>query len=144
MTPLASTLSGTLLRHADGWHWSDGTPEPRVHDLRPAGHYNFRIRGRGMGGQFVEVPLGLARENDDLAWVLGRGYAESWDGDVVGPEDRDPLGRVAPGKRAARVLLVPIEQWDHWSDTTIIGAEWDREHEGEILSRARALGWSDA
>ena len=140
MTPLASTLSGTLLRHADGWRWSDGTPEPRVHDLRPAGHYNFRIRG----SRHVEIPLGLARENDDLEWVLRRGYAESWDGDVVGPDDRDPLGRVAPGKRAARVLLVPIGDWDRWASTTIIGAEWDREHEEEILSRARALGWSDA
>jgi hypothetical protein len=143
--PMHTTLAGTLGRHPDGWRWQDGTPEPRVRDLRGSRHYNFRVRRTGAAGQmYVEVPLGRAREDDDLAWVLTEDYQESYDGDAVGPEDRGLDGRVRPGLRAARVRLVPIEAWERWDRETVLGAEWDRADEQAILDRARALGWVPA
>ena len=137
-----TALDGALERHADGWRWRDGTPEPLVRDMLASRHYGFRIRE----SRYVEVPIGLARENDDLAWVqlaADRGeLEESWDGDVVGPDDRSLLGEVRPEKRAARVWLVPIATWDE-RNRQPIGAEWDREHEDAILRRAAELGWRD-
>lgn len=137
-----TALGGTLRRVDDGWVWSDGQPAEHVRDLDPSRHYNLRIRDAG-GSRWVEVPVGVARENDDLAWVRSGGYGTSYDGDRVGPEHRVG-GRVAdPRVRCARVFLVPVDDWDNWAAMTVIGAEWDRDHESAILSRARQLGWCD-
>ena len=80
-----TALNGTLIRTADGWRWSDGTPEPRVRDLNASKHYNFRC-----GGGMVEVPIATAQREHDLSWVWqgwneGK-YRESLSGDHLGPK----------------------------------------------------------
>jgi len=136
---LCSTLGGTLERHSDGWRWRDGTPEPRVQDLNPNGVYNFRCTKAGGGQTYVEVPVGRAHDDDDLAWC--KVYRRGPDVDAglarnarAGSDDHRVGGRGA--------YFVPIEDWDaHWSLVGPIGASWLAEHEADILGRARALGW---
>lgn len=146
----ASCLGGTLLRHDDGtWHWCDGTPEPRVEDLTISRAYSFRCRTYGGGGTYVEVPIGMAREEDDLSWVLDGRYGTSYDGDrtgrAIGPKG---MGRIHIDPRTdeplptppPKVYLVPVEDWDARPPC---GATWLGEHEADILAIARRLGWTD-
>lgn len=137
---MIAALGGALRRGKDGWVWSDGQPAPQVRDLDASKHYNFRVR-RVADGHAVEVPMGMARENHDLAWVIHGHHPVSWDGDMVGPEHR-LFGAVAdPAKRAAQVYLVPWDDWQTWAAITVIGAEWDVADEPAILARAQELGW---
>lgn len=39
-------------------------------------------------------------------------------------------------------VYVPIEDWDRWARSVVLGATWDRADETAILDRARALGWT--
>lgn len=167
MGVICSTLAGTLQRHDDGsWRWSDDTPEPRVHDLSRNGTYNFRVRSYGGPGQrYIEVLRQQAENEPDLQWVLAAhavgSYRLDQSGGHMGPlvidEDgprrmairpgEDPIeDETVPDRKGIpipRVILVPMEDWDRWVRTAPpLGAEWDREHEADILSRARALGWS--
>jgi hypothetical protein len=162
-----SVFGGTLVRVApDQWVWSDGTPEPRVRDLSPSAHYNFRCRQRYEGSTcttYVEVLLSVAhRERDVLGWVLagveqGR-YEQGWSGDHMGPlmitEEGLARMRVEPGedpllghepilhRRAIpRVALVPVAEWDAWAAEHPYGATWLAADEPAIFARARALGW---
>jgi hypothetical protein len=44
MPTTTTVLNGTLTRRGpNDWQWSDGTPEPRVHDLSPD-RWNFRSK----------------------------------------------------------------------------------------------------
>lgn len=159
-----SCLGGTLKRIGrDQWHWSDGTPEPRVTDLSPSQHYNFRCCRRG-GETHVEVMLSAChRERDVLGWVLdgvatGK-YRQDLSGDHTGPrvltDDGVSRMRIEPGedpllgsepivrKRAIpKVALVPAVEWDEWAAETPYGATWDTAHEQEIFAKARSLGWT--
>src|SRR5690606_3588605 len=62
------------------WAWSDGTPEPRVRDITPSWHYNFRCRGLKPHVQ-VEVPVTVAKAEPELAWVLRGDYPRDLSGD---------------------------------------------------------------
>lgn len=92
-----STLGGALIRSGpDCWAWSDGTPEPRVSDLRWSVVTNFRIRTES-SASFVEVPRGFATETAELKWIIegaraGR-YRSGPSGDHAGPVD------IGTGKR---------------------------------------------
>ena len=156
----ATILGGTLERVArDQWQWRDGAPAPQVRDLRP--NYNFRCRTEWhvtASVTYVEVLATLASEQDDLRWVLARGYRTGESGDHTGPMDLatgqrthirpgdDPLrghpldADILPG-RPPTVILVPWGEWDaHWRDHPA-GAEWALDAEADILSKAYALGW---
>lgn len=159
---MTTTLDGTLIRHDDGtWHWRDGTPEPRVSDLTLGRAYNFRCRTYGGGSTCVEVPISVAREQDDLAWVIeglrANRYETGLDGDRTGPlviREDGSVGRahIAPGEDPLngneplpeqpgpipRVALVPVAEWDARPPC---GIAWDCANETDILDRAYALGW---
>ena len=62
-----TTLGGTLQRRAGGgWYWADGTHATQVSDWDRDAYYNFRTRGH----RYYEVPLSLAHNEPDLAWVV--------------------------------------------------------------------------
>lgn len=141
---IASTLGGTLLRDAQGWHWSDGAREPRVRDLPVAAVHGYRIQAQG-GTRYVVVPMGRAREEPELDWVRA-GFAEGRyqrgpDVDaglrrreLAGSDDHRVTGRDA--------VYVPIDDWDRWARSVVLGASWEAEDEAAILDRAKALGWT--
>lgn len=140
-----TALGGTLERRPDGWRWRDGTPEPRVSDLPVAAVHNYRVSRRG-DAAYVEVPVGRAREEDDLAFVrVGAAeglYRRGPDVDAglarlarAGSDDHHVHGRDA--------YYVPVEDWDrHWREHGPLGASWERADEPAILARARELGWT--
>jgi hypothetical protein len=155
-----TALGGTLCRIGpDDWHWSDGTPEPRVFDLSPSVRYNFCVRD----GAFVEVFLSTAHsERALLGWVLegveSGEYPQAESTDHTGPlmmTDEGPTRmRVEPGedpllgnepiihKRAIpRVALVPIAVWDQWAAEHPHGATWSKDDARHIFAKARQLGW---
>lgn len=161
---MPSVFGGLLVRQADGaWRWSDGTTDSRIRDMRMSVHYNFRCRPG-----YVEVPIAVARREEDLRWVwngytAGR-YAEGLSGDHTGPkvlhfaeryEDGDVPGISEPAvsvsasptradgsKRAIpRVALVPFAEWDKRNDEFPVGAEWSKADEEAILGKAASLGW---
>lgn len=150
MNPPMTSLGGTLVRGDLAWHWSDGTPAPHVEDLTLASHYNFRIRGRG-DAKFVEVLYSTASEELDLSWAVegylkGRfngGSSGDHTGSIGYPHIHPVTGKPLSGS-PPKVILVPIEEWDARSSFAPIGACWDREHEEEILAKARSLGWRPA
>ena len=159
-----SVLGGTLIATgANTWEWIDGTPEPRVTDLSPSQHYNFRCLAVGSGETYVEVLLSAAhKERDMLGWVLtgveSGIYLQTPSGDHLGPRVVTDTGmermRIEPGedplhgnepiihKRSVpRVALVPISDWDTWSADHPYGATWDSQHQDDIFAKARTLGW---
>jgi hypothetical protein len=62
---LLASLGGTIVRHDDGWRWSDGSLEPKIKDLTLGEIFNFAFRD----GIFIEVPVFKAELEVDLAWV---------------------------------------------------------------------------
>ena len=165
MTQHTTTIfGGTLIRHdKNDWRWSDGTPEPRVTDLSPSAHYNFRCRTYS-GATYVEVLLSVAHsERDVLGWVLDGVEAgtctQDVSGDHSGPiritDDGVERMRIEPGedpllgnepiihRRAIpRVALVPIAKWDSWAKAHPYGATWDVDAQDDLLRIARSLGAS--
>lgn len=167
--PSVSVLGGRLIRTGrNAWQWSDGEPEPRVRDLRAGDDWNFRCRNYA-STTYVEVLLSEChRHKETLGWVLagvesGR-YQQDTSGDHTGPmritiDDDGELQvdrmRIDPGedpllgnepilhtRAIPKVALVPVAEWDDWSNNTPSGASWDREHEDAILAKARSLGWT--
>ena len=162
---MMTIFGGTLIRHGqDDWRWSDGTHEPRVYDLSPSAHFNFRCRSYSGGGTYVEVLLSIAHsERDVLGWVLdgvaSGEYRQDLSGDHTGPMHITETGvermRIEPGedpllgnepiihRRAIpRVALVPIAEWDSWAKAHPYGATWDVEVQDDLLRIARSLGAS--
>jgi hypothetical protein len=143
--PLSTALAGTLQRGIDGWHWSDGTPEPRVRDMRLRDIApNFRCARRG-SVVYVEIPAGWRSAR---YWPAGRI-------DIQAAREIEGLLRDA-GKQApifaeglAEVLddhrlttdgwLVDIAQWDAVMSEAC-GVWWDSQYEANIHDRAAALG----
>lgn len=157
-----AVLGGTLIRRGhDQWEWADRTPEPRAKDASPD-RWNFRCRTTG-ASTYVEVLRGLAQETDGLAWVLKGAragqYRTGQSGDHIGPividEEAVRRANIRPGEDPLRgnepmpeipgpipaVILVPIDEWRAWCRDNPAGAQWDLDHEEEILARARSLGW---
>lgn len=143
MAALATALSGALERHADGWYWNDGTPEPRVRDMLLSDVApNFRCQTYGGGRTYVEIP---ARWRDARYWPNGRIDTQS-------ASEIEALIREA-GRRAPiyaeglaeafddhrlRVdgCIVDAAQWDAVMREPC-GCWWDKVHEAGILARAR-------
>lgn len=161
---MMTALSGTLIRHPHGWQWSDGTPASVVTDMTGSWYYNFRCRPG-----YVEVPLACAKRESELGWVwegcCSGKYREALSGDHRGLkvldvveryQDGDIPGISEPetqlrhagytradgGKRAIpRVALVPIAEWESWSQSAPLGARWNKEDEDAIFAKAESLGW---
>lgn len=131
-------LGGTLRRvDQNQWEWIDGTPEPRVRDLlRNDLAPNFRVIG-GRNGD-VEIPRNwrdyvddpaiemaiewLIKEHGRPADIFGEGIAEALDEHRV----------------FVRGYRVPVKAWDEVMKVPT-GAQWDIEHEEDILQRADML-----
>lgn len=146
--PLSTCLGGALQRRLDGWHWSDGTPEPRVHDetLR---HFvpNFRCATYG-GGTVVEIPRGwekiFAWDGDAATHDAIRGLIQQHGtrGGVFAERLADGVFRDVPGahRLTQSGWTVPIERWDEVM-SRVVGCGWDGADQEAILARARELGW---
>lgn len=145
----ATAFGGHLQRNIIGqWAWSDGTPEPRVRDLRHQDCFNFRCRTDGEQ-VYVEVPKKQA--TGDLEWVRAGGYDVEHSGDHEGMRVLHEDGRTTRGymdpesgeTTGARVIpqvyLVPSEIWDKWA-YQCIGAQWMKSDEPAIFEKARSLG----
>lgn len=140
MTILSTTLGGALQRRPDGWHWRDGTPEPRVrdmllndiapnfrasqgaveipHDWRNARHWpNGRV-----DNDAAEVIARLVSDLGKPAAIYADGLAETLD---------EPLAHV-------HGHTIPVSQWDA-AMREPCGTWWDREHEADILAMAAGL-----
>ena len=127
------------------WAWSDGSPAPKVRDITPSWHYNFRVRGNRGPGATVEVPVKTAQAEPELAWVLRGDYPRDLSGDHGSTRTIHADGRETrtsdSGKAIPEVILVPADEWDAWDASTSIGAKWDKADEPAILAKARSLGW---
>ncbi|MBM3571198.1 MAG: hypothetical protein FJX52_02395 [Alphaproteobacteria bacterium] len=145
--PLSTTLGGTLQRHADGWHWSDGTPETRVrHMLLSHVAPNFRC-GRHGSITCVEIP---ARWRQDARyWPGGRidtDAAAAIDSLIRECGKREPifLEGLAEALDDHRLTgdgyIVDVAQWDAVMREPV-GVWWDKSDEDAILARARSLGY---
>lgn len=141
---IASTLGGTLLRDAQGWHWSDGAREPRVRDLPVAAVHNYRIQAQG-GARFVVVPLGRAREEAALDWVragLADGLYQRGPDIDAGLRRRDIVGSEDHRVAGTDAVYVPHDDWSRWARSVVLDACWEAQDEAAILERAKALGWT--
>lgn len=129
MAPPLSAMGGLLVRRADGWHWRDGSPEPRVRDLTAAQAFEFpRVRSIDPTSELLTSYVAISREALD--------------------EDPDLLADViafaglraitAAGDRGA--VEVPEEIWDAWASDRVIGLGWEPSDEAAILARAETLG----
>ncbi len=126
MAPPLSAMGGLLVRHPDGWRWSDGSPEPRVRDLTAAEAFPFtRVRtvdpATGAVADYVSIPREALDDDADLL------------GDVIAFAG----ARVVAGERDS--VEVPAEMWDTWA-RQVIGLGWDPADKEAILGRARSMG----
>lgn len=141
-----SRVLGAIERRSDGWYWLDnGERAANVRDLNISATYNFRCTSFD-GATFVEVPIGIARENEDLAWIrdAARGYLRGPDVDAGLNRNRIAAGEKFGGDYYHRVsgrdaYYVPVEDWDAWAKGSVHGAEWDLEDQAAILARAEAF-----
>lgn len=145
-TPLSSALGGTLCRLPEGYRWRDGTVETRVRDMKLSDVApNFRCTSHG-GTSFVEIPNGWRQQR---YWP--RGVVDEEAASRIAELVRDaghPAAIYAEG--LAEILddhrlsksgtLVDAAQWDALM-CEHCGVWWDMEHQEEILTRARSLGW---
>jgi hypothetical protein len=136
---MSTALSGRLRRLGpDTWAWADGTPEPRVRDLRLRDLApNWRVIADGEGHRFVEVPLfwrDVVRDPDVRRAIDGlvRGEPVRW---IYAEAVAEATG---DHRRSMRGYLVPVERWDDRM-AEVVGAAWDRGDEPAILERASAL-----
>jgi hypothetical protein len=132
-----------LKRGSDGvWYWADGTPEPRVTDLRISNWFRFPTRDEG-GHTYVEVPMSRAKTEPQLKWVRFGHYRmvpASEPGaqtSVVSSRQRRILA-FDDSPQAPEVYLVPQEDWDR-VELAMIDARWDPAHHEDIIARAREV-----
>lgn len=135
-----TALGGALIRRADGWYWSDGERAEHVTDLSASQHYNFRVCNYA-DTSYIEVPIHVAANNPDLAWVLTLREDCGYDTGISGDDRQRVLLPDGRTDRGTPVIRVPAHDWDVWAAIHPIGASWDKTHEDEILGRAAQLGW---
>jgi hypothetical protein len=136
---MTSAFAGRLRRLGpDSWAWADGTPEPRVRDLRLRDLApNWRVVAFGDGRRFVEVPIfwrDLVRDPDVRRAVADLVRVE--------PETRIYAEGVAEAiddhRRSMRGCLVPLDRWDDRM-AEVVGAAWDRADEPAIVAKAASI-----
>ena len=137
---MLTALSGTLIRGHDGWYWSDGARAAQVSDLLASAHYNFRVCNYATTS-YIEVPVHVAANNPDLAWVLMMREDHRYDDGLSGDDRQRVITPDGRSDHGTPVIMVPAYDWDVWSAAHPIGAQWDKIHEDEILARAAQLGW---
>lgn len=96
--------------------WIDlatGRVDPLAEDMTISNFYNFRVVSSGSGKAFVEVPVAMAHEEDDLKWAV------RYQG-TIEPEEGEEWKGARPKKvldyRGKSVILVPIEVWDRMDE----------------------------
>lgn len=140
-----TALGGALIRHTDGWRWSDGSTEPRVRDMSLADiSPSFRCITTG-SGTYVEIPHDWT---DSRYWPRGHVDEDSRvaiqglirDGSAKpGPIYAEGLSEALDSHRLAKHgYLLPISVWDTVMGE-VCGAWWDKDEEADILARAEAL-----
>lgn len=143
-TPISRALNGALERHADGWHWRDGTREPRVRDMLLS-HIapNFRCMTRGHI-TYVEIPARWrdarywpnGRVDDDAAMAIEQLIGECGTREPIYAEGIAEL--IDDHRLTTDGWIVDVAQWDSVMREPI-GVWWDTAHEAEILARAQRL-----
>ncbi len=109
-----SALGGYLKNVKGVWRWSDGTPEPRVYNVRFDHSYDFH---RHNGN--VEVSAVSADREPDLRFATAY-----------------PKVKLNPYLNY-EVYLVPLGVWN--SQPPLAG--WDKSDDPAILAKAVSLGW---
>ena len=134
MPAFHTTLGGALCLRPDGYHWADGTPEPRAQPMRLADLAgNWRRTMLDDGSSVVELPDGWSRH-------VGHDGAHRAIAQLVlvhGSRARGGVGAEVPGGRAPGAL-VPLGDWDRTMNE-IVGVLWDRDDEAAILATAERL-----
>ena len=135
-TDKCAILGNTLIRRADGWHWSDGSPEPRVTDLTLGQCYNFACQQ----DKLLEVPVFLAEAQPDLAWVKDGNYRKA---ELKDPQYVQEFLSRFPERRLERVqtYLVPRADWDGRA-SEIVAACYDPADLPRLRKKAISLGCS--
>lgn len=145
---LAEVFGGRLRRDRRGWYWIDDPRaiDQRILDLRPAqAGMNYRIRESG-GEHWVEVPTAASGLRPELAWVARlrptpvEVVSGDWLSEAGVTEGTAALAGVDLAE-APRVYLVPLDRWEEWAASAVLGATWDSQHDAEIQQTARDLGW---
>jgi hypothetical protein len=138
-----TALGGALKRGSDGvWYWADGTPEPRVTDLRISDWFRFPTREED-GDTYVEVPMSRAKTEPQLKWVRFGHYrmvpssAPGAPASVLSSRQRRMFA-FDDAPQVPEVYLVPQEDWDRVELATI-DARWDPAHHEDIIARAREV-----
>ena len=95
MAPPLSAMGGLLVRHTDGWRWSDGSLEPRVRDLTAAEAFELpRVRSidpsTGAVADYVSIPRTALDEDADLL------------GDVISPSEATAAAWRSPRRCGTR------------------------------------------
>lgn len=121
-------MNGLLTRTPDGWRWRDGSPEPRVRDLRPIEAFQFprvfypdpeRPGGRV---RWVSIPVRALDEEPDLDGMVR----------AAGPLARN-------SEHDAGRIEVREDHFDAWATETVIGVMWEPEHEAELFALAQSF-----
>jgi len=116
-----TALGGRLRRTGPGaWVRADGTPEPRVRDLRLADIApNYRCTTYGDGKTYVEVPA-------------------TWQRDVADEDVAAAIGRLTAGLDLRRLFhgrgyFVPVLDWDAEMNA-VVGASWATADQAALLA----------
>jgi hypothetical protein len=136
-----TALGGALTRGSDGaWYWADGTPEPRVTDLRMSDWFRFTTREEE-GRVYIEVPMAKAKSDPQLTWVRYGHYrmasSSQPDDSVLSPRARRAF-TFEEQPKAPEVYLVPKDDWDR-IELAKIDARWDPAHHEDIIAKAREV-----
>lgn len=148
MQAIDTALGGTLRRMSDGqYQWSDGAAEPRVRalllsEVAP----NFRCTTFGDRRCYVEVPADWrarrywpdGRVDTQAASAIAEALAEGGTPAAIYAEGIAEM--IDDHRLQKRGYWLPVELWDA-ALLEACGVSWPREHEADILARARALGW---
>lgn len=115
-----TVFGGRLKRGEDGlWRWADtGEVEPRVRDLT-LGHL---APSWPVYGGFVHISRNWREQvrDEDVARAV---------------EGLLSLARPYPSEGLRRSYILPVEEWDRVMGE-VVGAQWPKEHEEDILRRA--------
>lgn len=142
-TPLITSLQGYLERHESGWFWCDGTPEPRVRDLRVDDFNPDWPTEEREGRLYIRIPedfrSAIAPGNTALIGAIQQLIRDTCASTTTMPEpEYSASERVTPIRSGG--WLVALDAWRR----TLAGphgASWAAHDEPAIFSIAQSLGY---